>query len=198
VETARPGSGTSTTWPRRCPTSPWSRPRWQSRLPGGRSILRVLPKPSTRRHRSRDREPLPDVIVLWVPSEIDKLALVQDARTPFFTTPHFDGHPPFWFGPAGSTSLTRQELREVIEDAWLSGPRRREQRAGSALTLLSTARRAGDPGVHAAKQSHPEPVPNQARPGQSGLSPPHNPAARIPVPSNVLYRGSVTMRRPRW
>ena len=34
-----------------------------------------------------------DVIVLWVPSEGDKLALVQDESTPFFTTPHFDGHP---------------------------------------------------------------------------------------------------------
>ena len=33
-----------------------------------------------------------DVIVFWVPSESDKLALVQDPRSPFFTTPHFDGH----------------------------------------------------------------------------------------------------------
>ena len=34
-----------------------------------------------------------DVIVFWVPSEEDKLALVQDPASPFFTTPHFDGHP---------------------------------------------------------------------------------------------------------
>jgi hypothetical protein len=33
-----------------------------------------------------------DVIVLWVASEGDKQALVQDERLPFFTTPHFDGH----------------------------------------------------------------------------------------------------------
>jgi len=32
-----------------------------------------------------------DVIVFWVPSDGDKLALVQDESTPFFTTPHFDG-----------------------------------------------------------------------------------------------------------
>src|SRR5712691_4128850 len=37
-------------------------------------------------------ERYPDVIVFWVPSEADKLALVQDESTPFFTTPHFDGH----------------------------------------------------------------------------------------------------------
>src|SRR3954468_14988097 len=34
-----------------------------------------------------------DVIVFWVPSEADKQALVQDEASPFFTTPHFDGHP---------------------------------------------------------------------------------------------------------
>src|SRR3954451_20357057 len=34
-----------------------------------------------------------DVIVLWVSSESEKQALVQDPGSPFFTTPHFDGHP---------------------------------------------------------------------------------------------------------
>ena len=33
-----------------------------------------------------------DVVVFWVPSEDDKRALVQDPSSPFFTTPHFDGH----------------------------------------------------------------------------------------------------------
>ena len=33
-----------------------------------------------------------DVIVFWVPDEGDKLAMVQDDSSPFFTTPHFDGH----------------------------------------------------------------------------------------------------------
>lgn len=33
-----------------------------------------------------------DVVVLWVPSEADKQALVHDSRSPFFTA-HFDGHP---------------------------------------------------------------------------------------------------------
>ena len=34
-----------------------------------------------------------DVIVIWVASEGDKQALLQDERLPFFTAPHFDGHP---------------------------------------------------------------------------------------------------------
>jgi hypothetical protein len=34
-----------------------------------------------------------DVIMIWVESESDKLALIQDRRSPFFTTDRFDGHP---------------------------------------------------------------------------------------------------------
>jgi hypothetical protein len=61
-----------------------------------------------------------DVIVIWVPDEADKLALVQDDATPFFTTPHFDGHPSVLVRASQLGELTRQELAEVIQDAWLS------------------------------------------------------------------------------
>ncbi|MGW0043666.1 MmcQ/YjbR family DNA-binding protein [Rhodococcus sp. NPDC003348] len=61
-----------------------------------------------------------DVIVIWVPSESDKLALVQDPRSPFFTTAHFDGHPSVLVRAGRIGELTRRELAEVIEDAWLS------------------------------------------------------------------------------
>ena len=61
-----------------------------------------------------------DVIVIWVPTEADKLALVQDPATPFFTTPHFDGHLSVLLRGSRVAELTRQELAEVIEDAWLS------------------------------------------------------------------------------
>jgi hypothetical protein len=37
-------------------------------------------------------ERLTDVIVLWVVDNDDKEALVQDPSSPFFTTPHFNGH----------------------------------------------------------------------------------------------------------
>ena len=68
----------------------------------------------------------PDVIVFWVPSDEDKLALVQDETNPFFTTPHFDGHRSVLVRASRIGELTRQELAEVIQDAWLSraSPRR--------------------------------------------------------------------------
>jgi hypothetical protein len=61
-----------------------------------------------------------DVIVFWVESEADKQALVQDESTPFFTTPHFDGHPSVLVRASRLGELTRDELREVVQDAWLS------------------------------------------------------------------------------
>jgi hypothetical protein len=67
-----------------------------------------------------------DVIVLWVPSESDKEALVQDPASPFFTTAHFDGHPSVLVRASRIGELSRQELEEVVQDAWLSraSPRR--------------------------------------------------------------------------
>ena len=60
-----------------------------------------------------------DVIVIWVPSEADKLALVQDESSPFFTTPHFNGHLSVLVRASRLGELTRDELAEVIQDAWL-------------------------------------------------------------------------------
>jgi hypothetical protein len=67
-----------------------------------------------------------DVIVIWVESEEDKLALVSDETNPFFTTPHFDGHLSVLVRAGRLDELSRQELTEVIQDAWLSraSPRR--------------------------------------------------------------------------
>ena len=72
-------------------------------------------------------EKLPDVIVFWVESEADKQALVQDETTPFFTTPHFDGHPSVLVRASRLGEITRQELAELVQDAWLAqaSPRRR-------------------------------------------------------------------------
>lgn len=65
-------------------------------------------------------ERYPDVIVFWVESEADKQALVQDASSPFFTTKHFDGHPSVLLRACRLGELSRRELTEVIQDAWLS------------------------------------------------------------------------------
>ncbi len=57
-----------------------------------------------------------DVIVFWVPNEGDKLAMVQDDSSPFFTTPHFDGHLSSCYGqPVGE--VTDSELTEVVQEA---------------------------------------------------------------------------------
>jgi hypothetical protein len=61
-----------------------------------------------------------DVIVLWVASQEEKLALVQDPRSPFFTTTHFNGHRSVLVRASRLHELTREELAEVVQDAWLS------------------------------------------------------------------------------
>ena len=64
-------------------------------------------------------ERYPDVIVFWVESEADKLAMIQDERSPFFTTSHFDGHLSVLVRGSRIGELTLQELTEVVQDAWL-------------------------------------------------------------------------------
>ena len=72
-------------------------------------------------------ERLPDVIAFWVESESDKQALVQDGTTPFFTTPHFDGHNSVLVQASRLGEITRRGLAELVQDAWLTqaSPRRR-------------------------------------------------------------------------
>ena len=64
-------------------------------------------------------ERYPDVIVLSVASESDKQALVQDPRSPFFTTSHFDGHLSVLVRASRIGELSHQELAEIVQDAWL-------------------------------------------------------------------------------
>jgi hypothetical protein len=61
-----------------------------------------------------------DVVVLWVESEIEKQALLADESTPYFTTPHFDGHPSVLLRTSRIGELSRDELAEVVYDAWLA------------------------------------------------------------------------------
>jgi hypothetical protein len=61
-----------------------------------------------------------DVIVFWVADEGDKIAMVQDESTPFFTTPHFDGHLSVLLRAGRVGEITYEELAEVVQEAWLS------------------------------------------------------------------------------
>lgn len=65
-------------------------------------------------------ERLDDVIVIWVPDQADKQALIQDDGSPFFTTPHFDGHPSVLVRASRLSEVTAREIRELVEDAWLA------------------------------------------------------------------------------
>ena len=66
-----------------------------------------------------------DVIVIWVASEDDKQALVLDPDSPYFTTPHFDGHPSVLLRGSRIGEIDLDELTELIQDAWLSRASRR-------------------------------------------------------------------------
>jgi hypothetical protein len=74
-------------------------------------------------------EPYRDVIVIWVESQSDKMALVQDPGTPFFTTDHFNGHLSVLVRVSELGAICRTELAELIQDAWLS---RASKRRGAA------------------------------------------------------------------
>ena len=67
-----------------------------------------------------------DVVVIWVASEGEKEALLQDDRLPFFTAPHFDGHASVLLRTSRVGELDRDELVESVQEAWLAqaSPRR--------------------------------------------------------------------------
>ncbi|MFE3290407.1 MmcQ/YjbR family DNA-binding protein [Rhodococcus sp. NPDC059234] len=69
-----------------------------------------------------------DVIVFWVGSESDKQAMIQDRESPFFTTPHFDGHLSVLVRASRLGELSRREVAEVVQDAWLSRASERRRR----------------------------------------------------------------------
>jgi hypothetical protein len=86
---------------------------------GGKSFVFFrTPRPDACDPNTGDR--YPDVIMFWVPTDADKEALVQDPQSPFFTTPHFNGHPSVLIRATHLNELTHRELTEIIQDAWLS------------------------------------------------------------------------------
>ncbi|MDD7941148.1 MmcQ/YjbR family DNA-binding protein [Actinomycetospora lutea] len=95
---------------------------------GGKSFVFFrTPQPDARDPGTGEK--YPDVIMFWVESEEDKDALVHDPATPFFTTPRFDGHLSVLLRAAHLDRLSREELTEIVQDAWLSraSNRRREK-----------------------------------------------------------------------
>ena len=86
---------------------------------GGKSFVFFrTPRPDAVDPESGER--YDDVIVLWVGSEGDKQALLQDERLPFFTTAHFDGHPSVLLRGSRVSEVERDELVEIVQEAWLA------------------------------------------------------------------------------
>jgi hypothetical protein len=102
-----------------CRTPRWSAGAAETRLPGGREVLRLLPHAAADAVDPDTGDRYPDVIIFWVASEADKSALVQDPDSPFFTTPHFDGHLSVLVRASRLPELSRDEVVEVVQDAWL-------------------------------------------------------------------------------
>lgn len=59
-----------------------------------------------------------DLVVITTPTEVEKHALVEDGTTPFFTIDHFNGHAAVLVQQSRLGEISRDELAEVITEAW--------------------------------------------------------------------------------
>jgi hypothetical protein len=59
-----------------------------------------------------------DLVVIVTPTEADKVALVEDPSTPFFTIDHFRSTNAVLVRLSRVGEISRDELVEVITDAW--------------------------------------------------------------------------------
>ena len=59
-----------------------------------------------------------DLVIILTPTEVEKAALVEDEATPFFTIDHFKGYAAVLVQQARLGETTRDELAELITDAW--------------------------------------------------------------------------------
>jgi hypothetical protein len=95
-------------------------------------------------HRGRRRDAvdpqtgdrLDDVLMFRVADEGVKELLLADARGLFFTTPHFDGYPAVLLRIPDLARLDRDELEELVVEAWLTRRKSASRRHGFRSTAL--------------------------------------------------------------
>jgi hypothetical protein len=88
-------------------------------------------------HRSRRRdaidpqtgERLDDVLMFRVADLGTKELLLADGRRVFFTTPHFDGYPAVLMRIPDLGRIDRDELHDLVVEAWLTRAQKRVARA---------------------------------------------------------------------
>ena len=84
-------------------------------------------------HRSRRRdavdpetgERLDDVLMFRVPDLDVKDLMLADDRGVFFTTPHFNGYPAVLMRIPDLARIDRDELHDVVAEAWLTRAQKR-------------------------------------------------------------------------
>lgn len=59
-----------------------------------------------------------DLVVIITPTEVEKMALVEDPDTPFFTIDHFRNFSAVLVQQSRLGEISRDELVEVITEAW--------------------------------------------------------------------------------
>jgi hypothetical protein len=74
-------------------------------------------------------ERLDDVLMFRVDGLEVKELILADDRGIFFTTPHFDGYPAVLVRIGQLERLDREELRDLVVDAWLTRAKKRVAKA---------------------------------------------------------------------
>jgi hypothetical protein len=74
-------------------------------------------------------ERLADVLMFRVADEGVKELLLSDGRGVYFTTPHFNGYPAVLVRIGSLAQLDRQELADLVAEAWLTRAQKRLARA---------------------------------------------------------------------
>jgi hypothetical protein len=78
---------------------------------------------------ARTGERLDDVLMFRVEGLDVKELVLADDRGIFFTTPHFDGYPAVLVRIPELARLERDELRELVVEAWLTRAKKRVAKA---------------------------------------------------------------------
>lgn len=74
-------------------------------------------------------ERLSDVLMFRVADLDVKDLMVADERNPYFTTPHFNGYPAILMRIPDLKKIDREELRELVVEAWLTRAQKRVAKA---------------------------------------------------------------------
>jgi len=75
------------------------------------------------------QERLDDVLMFRVADVGVKELLLSDTRGIYFTTPHFDGYPAVLMRIPDLAKIDREELHELVAEAWLTRAQKRVAKA---------------------------------------------------------------------